>query len=132
MKYILKKILTLILTLFLISILVFMIFQVIPGDPALSILGTEATEEKVEALREQLGLNASMPERYVNWLTGVLTGDLGRSYRYQENLNEQMAVTRLISGKLPVTLTLAGMSLALIIILSIPIGILWGGTKQMG
>ena len=76
MKYILKKILTLILTLFLISILVFMIFQVIPGDPALSILGTEATEEKVEALREQLGLNASMPERYVNWLTGVLTGDL--------------------------------------------------------
>ena len=130
MKYILKKILTLILTLFLISILVFMIFQVIPGDPALSILGTEATEEKVEALREQLGLNASMPERYVNWLTGVLTGDLGRSYRYQENLNEQMAVTRLISGKLPVTLTLAGMSLALIIILSIPIGILWGGTKH--
>lgn len=130
MKYILKKILTLILTLFLISILVFMIFQVIPGDPALSILGTEATEEKVEALREQLGLNASMLERYVNWLTGVLTGDLGRSYRYQENLNEQMAVTRLISGKLPVTLTLAGMSLALIIILSIPIGILWGGTKH--
>lgn len=130
MKYILKKILTLILTLFLISILVFMVFQVIPGDPALSILGTEATEEKVEALREQLGLNASMPERYVNWLTGALTGDLGRSYRYQENLNEQMAVTRLISGKLPVTLTLAGMSLALIIILSIPIGILWGGTKH--
>ena len=66
----------------------------------------------------------------MNWLTGALTGDLGRSYRYQENLNEQMAVTRLISGKLPVTLTLAGMSLALIIILSIPIGILWGGTKH--
>ena len=56
MKYIGKKLLTLILTLFFISVLVFFIFQVIPGDPALSILGTEATDEKVEALREQLGL----------------------------------------------------------------------------
>ena len=62
MKYIIKKLLTLILTLFFISVLVFLIFQVIPGDPALSILGTEATEEQVEALREQLGLNDPMPE----------------------------------------------------------------------
>ena len=54
MKYIIKKLLTLILTLFFISVLVFLIFQVIPGDPALSILGTEATEEQVEALRKQL------------------------------------------------------------------------------
>ena len=130
MKYIIKKLLTLILTLFFISVLVFLIFQVIPGDPALSILGTEATEEQVEALRKQLGLNDSMPERYFNWFTGVLTGDLGRSYRYQESLNEQMEVSRLIAGKLPVTLTLAGLSLLLIIIFSIPIGILWGGTKS--
>lgn len=130
MKYIIKKLLTLILTLFFISVLVFLIFQVIPGDPALSILGTEATEEQVEALREQLGLNDPMPERYFNWFTGVLTGDLGRSYRYQESLNEQMEVSRLIAGKLPVTLTLAGLSLLLIIIFSIPIGILWGGTKS--
>ena len=130
MKYIIKKLLTLILTLFFISVLVFLIFQVIPGDPALSILGTEATDEQVEALREQLGLNDPMPKRYFNWLTGVLTGDLGKSYRYQESLNEQMAVSRLIAGKLPVTLTLAGLSLLLIIIFSIPIGILWGGTKS--
>ena len=129
MKYIGKKLLTLILTLFFISVLVFFIFQVIPGDPALSILGTEATDEQVEALREQLGLNAPLPQRYFNWFTGVLRGDLGKSYRYQESLNEQMAVSRLIAGKLPVTLTLAGLSLLLIIIFSIPIGILWGGTK---
>lgn len=129
MKYIGKKLLMLILTLFFISVLVFFIFQVIPGDPALSILGTEATDEKVEALREQLGLNAPLPQRYFNWFTGVLRGDLGKSYRYQESLNEQMAVSRLIAGKLPVTLTLAGLSLLLIIIFSIPIGILWGGTK---
>lgn len=130
MKYIAKKFITLILTLFLISILVFLIFQVIPGDPVLSILGTEATEEKIEALREELGLNASLPERYFDWLFGILKGDLGRSYRYKENLNEQMAVSRLVAGKLPVTLTLAGMSLILIIVLSIPLGILWGGTRH--
>lgn len=130
MKYIGKKLLTLILTLFFISVLVFFIFQVIPGDPALSILGTEATDEKVEALREQLGLNAPLPQRYFNWFTGVLRGDLGKSYRYQESLNEQMDVSRLIAGKLPVTLTLAGLSLLLIIIFFIPIGILWGGTKS--
>ena len=130
MKYIAKKLVTLILTLFLISILVFLIFQVIPGDPVLSILGTEATEEKIEALREELGLNASLPERYFDWLFGILKGDLGRSYRYKENLNEQMAVSRLVAGKLPVTLTLAGMSLILIIVLSIPLGILWGGTRH--
>lgn len=130
MKYVAKKLITLILTLFLISFLVFLIFQVIPGDPVLSILGTEATEEKIESLREALGLNASLPERYFDWLTGVLSGDLGRSYRYKENLNEQMAVSRLMAGKLPVTLTLAGMSLILIVVLSIPLGIIWGGTKR--
>lgn len=130
MKYIVKKLTTLILTLFFISVLVFLIFQVIPGDPVLSILGTEATEEKIESLREELGLNDSLPERYFDWLSGVLSGDLGRSYRYKENLNEQMAVRRLMAGKLPVTLTLAGMSLILIIMLSIPLGIIWGGTRH--
>lgn len=130
MKYIVKKLTTLILTLFFISALVFIIFQVIPGDPALSILGTEATEEQVEALREELGLDDPMPVRYFNWLKGTLSGDLGKSYRYKENLNEQMAVSKLVSGKLPVTLTLAAMSLILIIILAIPLGILWGGTKS--
>lgn len=130
MKYIAKKIIMLMLTLFLVSVVVFLIFQVVPGDPVLSILGTEATDEKIAALEEELGLNDPLPQRYFAWLTGALKGDLGKSYRYKENLNEQMDVARLISGKLPVTLTLAGMSLALIIVLSIPIGILWGGSRN--
>lgn len=130
MKYIAKKIVTLIMTLLLVSVVVFLIFQVVPGDPVLSILGPEATDEKIAALEEELGLNDPLPQRYLSWLTGVLKGDLGKSYRYKENLNEQMAVTRLIAGKLPVTLTLAGMSLVLIIVLSIPLGILWGGSRH--
>lgn len=130
MKYIAKKLITLILTLFLISAAVFIIFQVIPGDPALSVLGTEATTEQVEAFREEIGLNDPMPVRYLNWLKGVLKGDLGKSYRYKENLNDLMEVSKLVTGKLPVTMTLAAMSLILIIVISIPVGIWWGGTKS--
>lgn len=130
MKYIFKKLGTLIVTLFFVSVAVFFIFQVVPGDPVLSILGTEATDEKIAALEEELGLNEPLPERYFKWLSGVLKGDLGKSYKYKENLNEQMAVSKLISGKLPVTVTLAVMSLILIIIMSIPLGIIWGGTKS--
>lgn len=130
MKYIFKKLGTLIVTLFFVSVAVFFIFQVVPGDPVLSILGTEATDEKIAALEEELGLNEPLSERYFKWLSGVLKGDLGKSYKYKENLNEQMAVAKLISGKLPVTVTLAVMSLILIIIMSIPLGIIWGGTKS--
>lgn len=130
MKYVAKKLVSLILTLFFISIVVFLVFQVIPGDPALSILGTEATDEKIESLREELGLNKPLPRRYADWLFGTLSGDFGKSYRYKENLNEQMAVSRLLAGKLPVTLTLAAMSLILIIIMAVPFGIWWGGTKS--
>lgn len=130
MKYFIKKTFTLIITLFLISIVTFFVFQVIPGDPVLSILGTEATPEQIEALTEELGLNEPLPARYFNWLKGVLCGDLGKSYRFKENLNEMMSVNKLISDKLPVTLTLAGISLVMIVVLAIPLGVLWGGIKN--
>lgn len=130
MRYLLNKLLTLIMTLFLISVAIFLIFQVIPGNPALSILGTEATEEQIAALEEELGLNKPLLVRYMDWLKDFIHGDLGSSYRYKENLNEMMSVNKLLAGKLPVTLTLAGMSLVLIIVISIPLGILWGGTKN--
>ena len=62
----LKKITTLIITLLLVSVVTFVAFSVIPGDPALAKLGTYATPERVEALREEMGLNKSLPERYVD------------------------------------------------------------------
>ncbi len=61
MKYMLKKITTLIITLLLVSVVTFVAFSVIPGDPALAKLGTYATPERVEALREEMGLNKSLP-----------------------------------------------------------------------
>ena len=79
MKYITKKIVTLIITLFIVSLLAFLAFQVIPGDPTTKMLGTEATEEARAALRAQLGLDGPVLQRYWNWLQGFLRGDMGIS-----------------------------------------------------
>lgn len=125
MQYLLKKLATLIMTLFLVSVAAFLAFQIIPGDVVTSILGTDATPEREEQLREELGLDKPPVERYLSWAGGILTGDLGVSYRYSKNMNENMPVAELIADKLPVTLSLAGLSLLLILVVSIPLGVLW-------
>ncbi len=120
MKYTLKKLLILIITLFAVSLLAFWAFQVIPGDAATHMLGTEATPEKLEALREQLGLNEPFLVQYFNWLKDFLFGDMGTSYSYS------MSVKELIMPKLPITGTLTLMSFLMIVLLSIPLG-MWQG-----
>mgnify|MGYP001061957022 CR=1 FL=1 len=130
MKYFMKKLITLIMTLFLVSVAAFLAFQIIPGDVVTSILGTEATPEREEQLREELGLNKPPVERYLNWVTDVLQGDLGESYRFSRNMNEMMPVAELIGDKLPVTLWLAAVSLALIIVIAIPLGVLWARSSS--
>ncbi len=130
MKYIIKKILTLIMTLFLVSVAAFLAFQIIPGDVVTSILGTEATPEREEQLREELGLNKPPVVRYFSWAGGVLKGDFGNSYRYSKNMNEMMPVSELIGDKLPVTLWLAAVALVLIVAVSIPLGVLWARSSN--
>ena len=130
MKYLGKKIATLIMTLFGVSAAAFIAFQIIPGDVVTSILGTEATPEREDQLREELGLNDPPVVRYFRWAGGVLRGDLGISYRYAKNMNEMMPVAELIGDKLPVTLSLAAVSLALIVVVSIPVGVLWAQSKN--
>lgn len=130
MKYIGKKIVTLIMTLFLVSVAAFLAFQVIPGDVVTSILGTEATPEREEQLREELGLNKSPVWRYADWAGAVLHGDFGVSYRYSKNMNEMMPVKELIGDKLPVTLWLAVISMVLIVLVSIPLGVLWTRSRN--
>ena len=130
MKYIIKKILTLIMTLFLVSVAAFLAFQIIPGDVVTSILGTEATPEREEQLREELGLNKPPVVRYFSWAGGVLKGDFGNSYRYSKNMNEMMPVSELIGDKLPVTLWLAAVALVLIVAASIPLGVLWARSSN--
>ncbi len=119
LQYFIKKLITLIMTLLLITLLTFTAFTVIPGDAALSKLGTDATEEQVEALREELGLNDPLPVRYINWLASALRGDFGDSYQYSN-----VTVAELLAARLPVTLLLAVMSLILILVISFPLGIL--------
>lgn len=80
-------------------------------------VGTEATPAKVEALREEMGLNRPIPVRYAAWLGGLLQGDMGTSYSYS------MPVTKMVSDKIPVTLTLTLMSFAMMVLISIPLGL---------
>lgn len=117
MKYILKKILTMLITLFLVTMFVYLAFNLISGDPAVSILGTEATPERLEALRQEMGLNDPILVRYFRWLGDFLTGDMGTSYSYK------LSVSSMIGEKIPVTLMLGAYSFALMLIISIPLGI---------
>lgn len=118
MKFYVKKLVTLILTVFLVSVLTFLAFNVIPGDPAMLILGTSATPQSVAALHAKLGLNTPLPLRYVHWLAGLLRGNLGLSLQYSR------PVSALIADRIPVTGALALLSLVLIAVLSVPVGVL--------
>lgn len=118
MKFFMKKLITLIITLLIISFLTFTAFSVLPGDAALSRLGQDATEEQIEALQEKLGLNDPLPERYGRWILGVCRGDFGESYRY-----EGTSVASLLADRLPVTVLLAVISLVIILVCAVPLGI---------
>jgi peptide/nickel transport system permease protein len=118
MKYIIKKIISMIITLVVVSLCVFLAFSIIPGDPALRMLGTEASPELIAQTRERMGLNDPFFIRYFRWFTAFLKGDMGTSYNYS------VPVSGMILGKIPITLTMAVMSFLLTILISIPLGII--------
>jgi ABC-type dipeptide/oligopeptide/nickel transport system permease component len=98
--------------------LTFFAFELIPGDPARSILGTEGTEEQVRALREEMGLNRPLPQRYACWIMDFLRGDMGESYYYQKSVQD------LIGDRIPITVTMTVMAFVMILLLAAGIGIL--------
>jgi peptide/nickel transport system permease protein len=116
--YILKRIFSLIPVLFIVSLAIFFIVHLTPGDPASYILGNEATEEQVHELRDQLGLNDPIYEQYVRWLGGVFQGNLGHSYFMDEPV-----LTTIIDHIGP-TLSLAILAQIIAITISIPLGII--------
>lgn len=118
MKYIVKKAGTLIITLLIVSFLSFFAFSIIPGDAARSKLGTEATQEQIEALQKEMGLDQPLPVQYGNWLKNFITGDMGESYSYS------MPVSELLRDRIPITVALTLMSFLLILVISIPLGII--------
>lgn len=105
------------ITLLCISFLVYLAFDIIPGDAALAMLGTDVEPERLEVMREQMGLNKPFLERYALWLSGFVKGDFGTSYKYN------MPVRDMILSKLPITITMALISFAIMVVVSLPIGI---------
>lgn len=113
-----KRLLVAIPTLLIISIFVFSLQKLLPGDPVLAMAGEERDPAVLEMLREKYRLNDPIPVQYVNWLGGVLTGDLGISLRTNQ------PVLELIGEKLPVTIQLAVMSMIFAFAIGVPMGIL--------
>jgi len=114
--YLLKRIFILLLTLLLVSMVIFVVLMVIPGDPAQIILGIHATPETLENLRRQLGLNRPVVIQYLSYMKNLPLGDFGRSITYD------IPVGSLIFSRLQVTIPLALLSLIFAIFLSIPMG----------
>ena len=117
MRYLRDRIISLVVTLFLISAVTFFTVNVLPGDPAILILGPEGDPERLDSLRQELGLHQHALVRFTDWLRGLLSGNLGRSIRYSVEIGP------LIRNALPVTLLLAVASVGLALLISIPIGI---------
>ena len=101
---ILKRLLAAIPVLFGLSIIVFLMIALIPGDPATAILGSFATPENVAALNADLGLDKSLPQQYLAWISGVLQGDFGRSYALNRPVIDE------VLERFQATLVLAGAS----------------------
>ena len=123
MKYIARKAVAMLVTLLVISILGFLAFEVLPGDPTTKLLGTEWTQERADALRSELGLDDPMPKRYLRWLGGFFGGDLGTSYSYG------IPVRELLAGKLGITLCLSLIAFLLVVLISIPLSLLLAGRE---
>jgi peptide/nickel transport system permease protein len=112
-----KRFASSLLTLFLVSVTIFVIAQLLPGDAAQEALGQSATAEQVAALRHEMGLDRPAPVRYVSWLTGMVSGDPGQS------LVANMPVADVISSRLPNSLLLAALTALVAVPVALAIGI---------
>lgn len=117
MKYAIKKLLMTFVTLIVVSLCVFLAFNVLPGDPALRMLGLEASDELIEQTRQAMGLNDPLLVRYFRWFTAFLQGDFGTSYSYK------IPVAGMLLNKIPITFSLGILAFILTVLISIPMGI---------
>lgn len=115
-RYIIQRGIMAVVIMFLVSAIVFVVLSFSAGDPARLLLGPKASEEKVEMMREQMGLDEPVLTRYVKYIGGVLHGDFGNSWRSGK------PITAEISTALPRTIALAGISLLFTVALAIPLG----------
>lgn len=118
LKYTLKRIGAMIPVMLIISVVVFVIIYLTPGDPASSMLGMEASADQIERVNESLGINGPLPQRYLEWMGGVLTGDLGDSYFMHQ------PVTQAIAEHFGPTLSLAILAQLIALLIALPCGII--------
>ena len=118
LRYFLKRLLSLALSLIVASVVIFVAIEVVPGDPASYMLGINAQEDTVAALREELGLNVPKVQRYLGWISGLVRGDFGISYTYRT------PVADMIGERMWVSLPLALFALTLSTLIAFPAGIL--------
>lgn len=117
-RYLIKRTLILLATLFVASLVVFVTIEVVPGDPASYMLGLNAQEDTVAALRSELGLDKSKPARYISWVSGMLCGDFGTSYTYRTPVSD------MVRERMWISLPLALYALALSTLIAFPAGVL--------
>jgi peptide/nickel transport system permease protein len=116
MRAIGRRLLHLIAVLFLVSVATLLLVDMVPGDPALQILGPEASDEQVASIHRELGLDKSLPARYLEWVGDALRGDLGHSFR------TRLPVADEIQSRIPVNLELAILALIVSLVIAIPLG----------
>ncbi|QIK05552.1 ABC transporter permease [Streptomyces sp. ID38640] len=117
-RFLVKRLAQALVVLLLVSVIVFVLLHLLPGGPARAILGVQATPEAVDHFNHQQGYDRSLPEQYLRYLGRLLTGDLGESYKLNQD------VFALLAERLPKTALLAGLALALAALLAVPLGIL--------
>src|SRR5258708_5067961 len=117
LTFLAKRLLQLIPTLFFVSVLIFSLQQLLPGDPAFVMAGEERDPDVIAQIRRQYRLDQPLPIQYVYWIKGVLSGDFGESLRIK------VPVRELILQKLPVTIQLASMAIVIALLIGITAGI---------
>ena len=116
-RYIFKRIINIIPTLFIVAVIIFVITRIIPGDPAATILGPQAGVAEIEQMRIEMGLDQSYFEQFISFIKGLFQGDLGYSFAYQMDVNQ------LIFERFPNTIVLTVAALIVSLLIGIPAGI---------
>lgn len=124
LRFLTRRLTFMALTLLIVSMVIFAVTELLPGDVAVMIMGSEATDETLQTLRTQLGLDQPAPQRYWNWLTGAAQGDFGESLRMRTEVGP------LVLERLKNSMALAGMALAIGVPVALGLGIVAGLRKD--
>ncbi len=124
-QFVVRRLILLLPVLVGMSIVVFLLMRLVPGDPASVILGLRATPQGLAVIRDQLGLDLPITQQYLHWVGNLLQGDLGQDYR------SNIPVTTLLADRLPVTIELTLLALVLALVIAIPLGVR-AGVRQRG